>query len=239
MISSILLFSPGKILCSHMGTLVLLRHGQSQWNLENRFTGWSDQPLTERGRKDAAMAAIVIAAFRFDRAFTSRLVRATETLDIVLQTLDQTRIHIVRDSALNERFYGDLQGLNKAETAAKYGKEQVQLWRRSFSTRPPNGESHEDCERRTKPFFDQYILPFVTKGETVLVAAHGNSLRPIIRELDHLDPETAASLEIGLCTPYIYHFDGSQLVGKEILDVPGIVTQGASLTEAKVEEGRM
>ncbi|MDD5026687.1 MAG: 2,3-bisphosphoglycerate-dependent phosphoglycerate mutase [Candidatus Peribacteraceae bacterium] len=222
-----------------MGTLILLRHGQSQWNLENRFTGWTDQPLTDRGRLDAAACAKVLKKFRFDRAFTSRLIRATQTLEVVLKELKQTSIPVTEDSALNERHYGDLQGLNKAETAKKFGEKQVQLWRRSFFTRPPNGESMEDCERRTKPYFLQYILPFVTKGETVLVAAHGNSLRPIIKYLDHLEPEEAASMEIGLCTPYIYAFKEDKVVKKEILEVPGIVTKGASLTETKVKEGKV
>ena len=221
-----------------MGTLILLRHGQSQWNLENRFAGWTDIPLTDRGRQDAAACAKVLKKFRFDRAFTSRLLRATQTLDVVLKELKQTAIPIECDSALNERHYGDLQGLNKAETAKKFGEEQVQLWRRSYSTRPPNGESMEDCERRTKPYFLQYILPFVVKGETVFVAAHGNSLRPIIKYLDNLDPEKAATMEIGLCTPYVYTFDGDKIAKKEVLEVPGIVTKGASITETKVKEGR-
>lgn len=222
-----------------MGTLLLIRHGQSQWNLENRFTGWTDQPLTEQGKKDAATAAGVLKNYRFDRAFTSRLIRANQTLDTLLTTLGQTNIPIVYDSALNERHYGDLQGLNKAETAKKYGVDQVQLWRRSFSTRPPNGESHEDCERRTKPFFEQYIFPFLAKGECVLVAAHGNSLRPIMKKLEGLDPEVAAKLEIGLCTPYVYTFEGEKMTKKEIIEVPGIVTQGASLTSTSVKEGRV
>lgn len=222
-----------------MGVLILIRHGQSQWNLENRFTGWTDIPLTERGREDAVAAAKALSAFRFRRAFTSKLLRASETLDIILKTLGQTAIPIEADTALNERHYGDLQGLNKAETAAKYGKEQVQLWRRSFFTQPPGGESMEDCEKRTLPYFLNSILPHVSQGETVLVAAHGNSLRPIIKYLDQLDPETAATLEIGLCTPYVYTFDGEKLIKKEMISVPGIVTQGASLTEKDVKEGRV
>ncbi len=222
-----------------MGTLILIRHGQSQWNLENRFTGWADQPLTERGRKDAAAVGGVLKKYQIDRAFTSRLVRASETLDIILKTLGQEKNPVTFDSALNERHYGDLQGLNKAETAQKYGEEQVQLWRRSWSTRPPNGESHEDCERRVAPFFHQYILPFVEKGETVIIAAHGNSLRPMIKEFDKLSGEEAATLEIGLCTPYVYQVEGGKVIQKEILEVPGIVTQGASLKETKVSEGRI
>jgi len=222
-----------------MGTLILIRHGQSQWNLENRFSGWTDIPLTERGKSDAVLTAKTLTKYRFDRAFTSRLIRANETLDAILSTLKQTKIPVEYDSALNERHYGDLQGLNKAETAKKYGEEQVQQWRRSFYTRPPNGESFEDCERRTKPYFFQYILPCVVKGETVLVAAHGNSLRPMIKYLDKLEPEASAALEIGLCTPYIYSFDGDRLVQKEILEVPGVVTKGASLKETQVKEGRV
>lgn len=217
----------------------MLRHGQSQWNLENRFAGWTDIPLTDRGREDAAKAAKAFARYRFDCAFTSKLVRASETLEVVLKVLKQTTIPIEADTALNERHYGDLQGLNKAETAAKYGKEQVQLWRRSFFTRPPGGESMEDCEKRTLPYFLQKIFPCVSQGETVLVAAHGNSLRPIIKHLDKLTPEAAAALEIGLCTPYVYTFEGKKIVKREVLEIPGIVTKGASVTEARVQDGRV
>lgn len=221
-----------------MGILVLIRHGQSQWNLENRFAGWSDIPLTEQGRKDAAKTGEAIREFAFDRAWTSRLVRATETLDVILKTLKQ-KPRIENDSALNERHYGDLQGLNKAETAAKYGQDLVYQWRRSYATRPPNGESIEDCDRRTLPVFRQFIMPDVAAGKTVLVAAHGNSLRPIIKFLENLDPDTAATMEIGLCTPYIYWFDGEKVTKKEVREVPGIVTKGASQTEMKVQEGRV
>lgn len=222
-----------------MGVLVLIRHGQSQWNLENRFAGWTDIPLTDRGRDDAVKAAQALSAYRFDRAFTSKLVRGSETLDIILKTIRQPGIPIEADTALNERHYGDLQGLNKAETVEKFGKEQVQLWRRSYFTRPPNGESMEDCEKRTLPYFLEKIFPHVAKGETVLVAAHGNSLRPIIKFLDKLEPEATAALEIGLCTPYVYTFEGEKLAKKEEISVPGIVTRGASLTEKNVKEGRV
>ncbi len=222
-----------------MGILILVRHGQSQWNLENRFTGWTDVPLTDRGREDAAKAGEALSTFRFDRAFTSKLVRASETLDIMLKTLKQTKIPVEADTALNERHYGDLQGLNKAETAEKYGTEQVQLWRRSFFTRPPNGESMEDCEKRTLPYFLEKIFPHVVQGETVLVEAHGNSLRPIIKHLDHLEPDATAALEIGLCTPYIYTFEGEKFIKKEVVSVEGIVTKGASLTEKSVKEGQV
>ncbi len=221
-----------------MSTLVLIRHGQSQWNLENRFTGWTDVPLTEQGMADAAKAAEVLKEFTFDAAFTSRLQRANQTLDTILKVIGQSP-EVMMDSALNERHYGDLQGLNKAETAEKYGQDQVQLWRRSFSTRPPNGESVEDCERRTWPFFQQYIFPHLQAGKTVIVAAHGNSLRPIVKNLEGMSGDDVAVLEIGLCTPYIYTFDGDKVVNKEIREVPGIVTKGSSLTEKKVEGGRV
>lgn len=221
-----------------MSTLVLLRHGQSQWNLENRFTGWTDVSLTEQGVADAAKAAEVLREYTFDYAFTSRLQRANQTLDIILQSLGQ-RPEIVFDSSLNERHYGDLQGLNKAETAEKYGTEQVQLWRRSFSVRPPNGESVEDCERRTWPFFRQYITPHLQDNKTVIIVAHGNSLRPIIKNLERMSGDDVAVLEIGLCTPYIYTLEGDTVVHKEIREVPGIVTKGSSLTEKNVEGGRV
>lgn len=222
-----------------MGRLVLVRHGQSQWNLENRFTGWTDVPLSERGKSDAVLCAKALGEFNFSRVFTSRLLRATQTLEIMLRTL-KINIPVENDSALNERHYGDLQGLNKAETAEKYGKEQVQKWRRSFFTRPPDtsgeGESMEDCDRRTRPFFRQYILPFVTeKNEDVLVVAHGNSMRPIIKYLERLEPEMTAKLELGLCVPYIYTFEGENMMKNEIREIPGALTKGSSLTEKRVE----
>ncbi len=221
-----------------MSALVLIRHGQSQWNLENRFTGWTDVPLTEQGQKDASLSAHSLAGFHFTTAFTSRLLRANQTLDVIVKELNLT-MPIEKDSALNERHYGDLQGLNKAETVEKFGKEQVQLWRRSYFTRPPNGESMEDCERRTVPFFTQYILPLVQVGQDILVVAHGNSLRPIMKYLENLDPEVVATLEIGLCTPYVYTFEGEKITGKRVIEVEGIVTKGASLEQKTVEGGRV
>ncbi len=222
-----------------MGTLILIRHGQSQWNLENRFTGWTDVPLTPQGEKDAATAAKYLKEFHFDCAYTSRLQRAAKTLDILLHGLGQSTVPVTADSALNERHYGDLQGLNKAETAEKYGQEKVLLWRRSYSTRPPNGESVEDVGYRVLPLIKWEVLPLVYAGQTVLVAASGNSMRPIIKWLDHLDDETAATMEVGLCTPYIYSFEGEKMVKREKREIPGIVTKGASQTEAKVTEGRV
>jgi 2,3-bisphosphoglycerate-dependent phosphoglycerate mutase len=205
-----------------MSTLVLIRHGQSTWNLENRFTGWTDVPLTDRGEADAKLTGNLLKGkYTFDIAFTSRLKRANDTLAIVLQAMG-TEVPTEYDSALNERHYGDLQGLNKAETAEKYGADQVKLWRRSYDTPPPNGESMADCERRTMPFFLQYVLPLVQSGKNVVIVAHGNSLRPIMKYLENLEKEAAASMEIGLVTPYVYTFEGKKSVKKEVLDVPGI-----------------
>src|SRR3989339_1631684 len=163
-----------------MGVLILIRHGQSQWNLETRFAGWPDIPLTDRGREDAGKAAAALASHRFNRAFTSKLNRASETLSIILQALKQTGIPIEADAALNERHYGDLQGLNKAETAEKFGAEQVHIWRRSYDIAPPNGESLKDTAARTLPYFNTKILPDIKAGKNILVVAHGNSLRSIV-----------------------------------------------------------
>lgn len=206
-----------------MGTLVLLRHGLSQWNLENRFTGWTDVPLSERGLADAEKTPGVLGDLRFDVCWTSRLQRAQHTLGRILEGLGQGSVHVERDTAFNERHYGELQGLNKAETIAKHGEEQVKLWRRSFATRPPGGESIEDCVRRVMPVFTQYVLPDLAAGKTVLIAAHGNSLRPIFRALDALDDETTATLEVNLTTPYVYRFEGEKPVEKTMRPVPGIV----------------
>ncbi|MBI2636198.1 2,3-diphosphoglycerate-dependent phosphoglycerate mutase [Candidatus Peregrinibacteria bacterium] len=205
-----------------MGTLILVRHGQSQWNLENRFTGWTDIPLTAQGEKDAELCGASLSEFHFDMGFVSRQQRSQKTLEAILRAQGQNNIPTVSDSALNERHYGDLQGLNKAETIRKYGEEQVRQWRRSYTIRPPNGESIEDCVRRTVPFFREYILKEVAAGKTVIVAAHGNSLRPIIMHLDGLTGEQAAALEIPFCVPYVYSFDGCRMTGKEIREVPGM-----------------
>ncbi len=221
-----------------MSTLILIRHGQSQWNLENRFTGWTDVLLTDRGRSDAKKTAEALKNFSFDLGFTSRLQRAAETLAIILETLKQ-KIPITVDSALNERHYGDLQGLNKAETAKKYGQEQVMIWRRSYSTPPPNGESIAQVALRVLPLFKWTILPEVQSGKNVIVCASGNSLRPILQFLDGLDDDTTASMDVGLCMPYVYHYEGKKMVRKETIEVPGIVTKGASQTETTVKEGRV
>ena len=227
------------ILLSAMGVFVIIRHGQSQWNLENLFAGWSDIPLTEQGRNDAAVVAHHLQDFHFDVAFTSKLQRASETLHIILQELQRQCVHVIADQSLNERHYGDLQGLNKAELAAKYGQEQVYRWRRGYSNRPPGGESIEDCVKRVTPYFVEHILPEVVAGKTVLVVAHGNSMRPMVKYLEDLDAPTTATMEIGLRTPYIYWFEGGRVAKKEVREIPGIVTKGASQTEAIVHGGRV
>ena len=211
-----------------MGTLILIRHGQSQWNLENRFTGWTDVPLTEQGAKDAVSCAKVLKGTKFDMGFVSRLKRAQDTLSLILKELGQSNLMVEKDSSLNERHYGDLQGLNKAETAQKYGEEQVRLWRRDYGTRPPNGESMEDCERRTLPFFKQYILPHLNEGKTVVVGLHGNSMRPIMKYLENLSTDVAASMELNFCTPYIYTIEDGKMTGKEVRDVPGLGAKGTA-----------
>ncbi len=190
-----------------MGRLVLLRHGESQWNLENRFTGWVDVPLSPKGEEEARAAGRKLAGMRFDCAFASVLKRAIDTMDIVLESLGQTQIPIEKDDALNERRYGDLQGLNKAETAAKYGDQQVKLWRRSYDIRPPGGESLKDTAERVLPYYERQILPEILAGKTILVAAHGNSLRALVMQLDRLAPEEVLELNIPTGVPILYEFD--------------------------------
>jgi 2,3-bisphosphoglycerate-dependent phosphoglycerate mutase len=206
-----------------MATLTLVRHGQSQWNLENRFTGWEDVPLTDKGRDEAARAggSLKDTGIAFTKAYTSELQRAQHTLDIILDALGQKNIPIVRHLALNERHYGDLQGLDKAETAAKYGDEQVHIWRRSYDVPPPGdaGESLKDTAARTLPYFNENIIEDLKKGETIIVAAHGNSLRSIVMELDKLTREQILELNIDTGVPIVYDFDDDMNVtSKKILD---------------------
>ncbi|MDF0665302.1 MAG: 2,3-bisphosphoglycerate-dependent phosphoglycerate mutase [Nitrospira sp.] len=190
-----------------MARLVLLRHGESQWNLENRFTGWVDVPLSAKGVEEAKQAGEKLRGFAFDRAFSSVLTRANETLRIVLEVLGQTTIPVEKDKALNERMYGDLQGLNKAETAKKYGDAQVKIWRRSYDVKPPGGESLKDTAERTLPYYAKMIKPHLLKGETIIIAAHGNSLRALVMELDQLSREEVLELNIPTGVPLLYEFD--------------------------------
>jgi 2,3-bisphosphoglycerate-dependent phosphoglycerate mutase len=190
-----------------MARLILLRHGESQWNLENRFTGWVDVPLSPRGIQEAKDAGEKLRRFTFDRAFTSVLARANETLRLVLDTIGQTGIPIEKDKALNERMYGELQGLNKDETVKKYGEAQVKIWRRSYDVRPPGGESLKDTAERVLPYYEQTIKPYVLNGDTILVAAHGNSLRALIMELEQLSREQVLELNVPTGAPLLYELD--------------------------------
>ncbi|HEY5627617.1 MAG TPA: 2,3-bisphosphoglycerate-dependent phosphoglycerate mutase [Nitrospira sp.] len=192
-----------------MARLVLLRHGESQWNLENRFTGWVDVPLSPRGIQEAKNAGEKLRSFTFHRAFTSVLARANETLRLALETIGQTGIPIEKNKALNERMYGELQGLNKAETAKKYGDEQVKIWRRSYDVPPPGGESLKDTAERVLPYYDQHIKPHVLNGETILIAAHGNSLRALVMQLEGLSKEQVLELNIPTGAPLLYELDAT------------------------------
>lgn len=233
-----------------MSKLILLRHGQSLWNAANKFTGWVDVPLSERGRAEATIASCKLrdGGLHIDVCFTSMLIRAIETAIVCLTECDEIRdgkipiiqhpeddpnwhgwdeyegdrkqeIPIFPSAALDERYYGKLQGLNKAEMAEKYGAEQVKLWRRSFSEKPPGGESLEDTSLRTLPFFRDCILPHLKQGDNVLIAAHGNSLRSIIMDLDNLSPEDVPHLELATGVPIVYEINADgQVVNKIILD---------------------
>ncbi len=192
-----------------MARLVLLRHGESQWNLENRFTGWVDVPLSPKGIEEAKQAGEKLRGLTFDRAFTSVLTRANETLRLVLEAIGQTAIPIEKDKALNERMYGDLQGLNKAETAKKYGDAQVKIWRRSYDVKPPGGESLKDTAERALPYYEKMIKPSLLKGETIIIAAHGNSLRALVMELDQLSKDEVLELNIPTGVPLLYELDNS------------------------------
>jgi 2,3-bisphosphoglycerate-dependent phosphoglycerate mutase len=189
--------------------LVLVRHGQSEWNLKNLFTGWRDVGLTEKGVAEAHAAgqALKAAGLTFDVAYTSVLSRAEETCRIMLQELGQPDLPTIRDAALNERDYGELTGLNKDDARARFGEEQVHIWRRSFDVPPPGGESLKDTAARTLPYFHKEILPRVTAGERVLVAAHGNSLRSIIMDVEGLSAEQILGRELATGVPIIYRLD--------------------------------
>jgi 2,3-bisphosphoglycerate-dependent phosphoglycerate mutase len=188
-----------------MTKLVLVRHGQSQFNLENRFTGWLDVPLTEQGKSEAKKTASFLKQkdFHPDLAFTSVLQRAQNTLQILKSEMG-FEVPTSNDQALNERHYGDLQGKNKAETAAQFGEQQVHIWRRSFDIAPPNGESLKDTANRTIPYFNNKILPQLKLGKNVLVVAHGNSLRSIVMEIEKMTPEQILKTELATGEPRIY-----------------------------------
>jgi 2,3-bisphosphoglycerate-dependent phosphoglycerate mutase len=231
-----------------MTKLILVRHGQSLWNALNKFTGWVDVPLSERGRAEATIASCRLSGYRVNVCFTSKLIRAIETATICLTENDDIcdgKIPIIKhelpdpdwhgwdnydgnpaeelpiftNAALDERFYGDLQGLNKTDTAAKYGQEQVQAWRRSYNIRPPGGESLEDTQQRVVAYFSSRILPHLIAGDNVLIAAHGNSLRSIIMILDRLNPDEVAALELTTGVPIVYDLDATGAsIGKKVLN---------------------
>jgi 2,3-bisphosphoglycerate-dependent phosphoglycerate mutase len=190
-----------------MPKLVVVRHGQSQWNLENRFTGWVDIELSPKGIEEAHNAGKKLKGFEFDIAFASALKRAQNTLYIILDEIGQGKIHIEFDKALNERMYGDLQGLNKDETRKKFGDAQVKIWRRSYDIAPPNGESLKDTAARVLPYWNYNIVPQLKAGKNVLISAHGNSLRALIMHLEKLSKEQILETEIPTGDPKYYDLD--------------------------------
>lgn len=202
--------------------LVLIRHGQSEWNLKNLFTGWRDVDLTEQGVAEARAAGKKLKArgIEFDVAFTSVLKRAQHTLSLVLEEMGQSALIVHKDKALNERDYGDLNGLNKDDARKKWGEEQVHIWRRSYDTPPPGGESLKDTVARALPYFIQEILPAVLRGERTLVAAHGNSLRALIMVLERHTPESIIARELATGVPIIYKLNADSTVAEK-LDLAG------------------
>jgi len=193
------------------GTLILVRHGQSEWNLKNLFTGWKNPDLTEQGIEEARAAGrkLKAAGYRPTVFYTSALVRAQHTLDLILEELGIVNVVITRNQALNERDYGDLSGLNKDDARAKWGEEQVLIWRRSYDVPPPGGESLKDTAARTLPYYEERILPVVKAGETVLVAAHGNSLRSMVMAIEGLTPDEILKRELATGEPVIYRISKS------------------------------
>ena len=191
-----------------MGVLILIRHGQSVWNAENRFTGWTDVELSQKGVGEAERAGDILSEIRFGVVHTSGLIRAQKTAEIIMSRNNVSgKIPVMKDQRLNERHYGDLQGLNKAETAEKHGAEQVHIWRRSFDVPPPGGESLKMNAERTIPYFEEEIVPDLKDGKNVLVSAHGNSLRSIVMHIESISPEEIVSLEIATGTPMFYKYD--------------------------------
>jgi len=209
-----------------MNKLILLRHGQSQWNLENRFTGWKNVPLTEKGELEAQKAGELIRKHNIsiDRVFSSVLERANRTAEIAIKKaelnnlLENNKIIMTCSEKLNERDYGDLVGLNKQETADKFGKDQVHIWRRSYDTPPPNGESLKDVVERVSPYFKENIKPLIDKGENILIAAHGNSLRAMMIELGMYKPEEISNIELPTGSPLCINLDQGRLVDFKYLD---------------------
>ena len=209
-----------------MNKLVLLRHAQSQWNLENRFTGWKDVPLTKKGIDEANNAGLLLKKNNIivDKVFSSVLERANKTAEIALKAsenlnlFENGKLIYEKDQRLNERDYGDLVGLNKSETADKFGKEQVHIWRRSYDTPPPNGESLEDVVKRVSPYFTETILPLILDKKNILIAAHGNSLRAIMIQVGLYKPEEISSIELPTGTPLCLDYDNGKLIDNYYLE---------------------
>ncbi len=202
------------------GTLVLVRHGQSDWNLKNLFTGWKDPDLTPLGIEEANAGGRALADYgiKYDVAFTSVLTRAQHTLKLILDNIGQPDLETIKDQALNERDYGDLSGLNKDDARAKWGEEQVHIWRRSYDVPPPGGESLRDTGARVWPYYLTEILPRVLRGENVLVAAHGNSLRSLVMVLDRLTKEQILALNLATGVPMVYKLNAdSTVASKDVL----------------------
>ena len=203
-----------------MSRLVLVRHGQSEWNEKNLFTGWRDPGLTQQGIGEAKAAGIALKAggISFDLAFTSNLQRAQKTLSLLLAEQGQTDLAVTRNEALNERDYGDLAGLNKDDAREKWGAEQVHIWRRSFDKPPPGGESLKDTAARVLPYYEAEILTLIRAGKDILIAAHGNSLRALVMRLEGLSPAQILDVNIGTGVPYIYDMDeDGAVIGNDIL----------------------
>jgi 2,3-bisphosphoglycerate-dependent phosphoglycerate mutase len=196
--------------------LVLVRHGESEWNRKNLFTGWRDVDITERGAAEARAAGRKLKAqgFRFDVAFTSALIRAQHSLDLILEELDQKAVAVFKEAALNERDYGELVGLNKDDARAKWGEDQVHLWRRSYDVAPPGGESLKDTAARVLPYYIQDILPRVLRSDNVIVAAHGNSLRALVMVLERLSPAEIVAREIATGVPLVYRLNADSTVAE-------------------------
>ena len=209
-----------------MNKLILLRHGQSQWNLENRFTGWKNVPLTEKGKTEAKKAGELLKKHNIhvDRVFSSVLERANRTAEIAIthaklnNLLENNKLIMTCSEKLNERDYGDLVGLNKQETADKFGKDQVHIWRRSYDTPPPNGESLKDVVDRVSPYFEEYIKPALNLGENILIAAHGNSLRAMMIELGMYKSEEISNIELPTGSPLCINLDQGRLIDFNYLD---------------------
>ena len=192
----------------NLSYLVLIRHGQSEWNEKNLFTGWKNPPLTEKGIEEAELAGIRIKNLNIDFShyFTSELIRAQETGEIILNQLEKEKIIKTRSQNLNERDYGDLSGLNKDEAKKEWGKDQVHIWRRSFDIPPPGGESLKDTADRVLPYFEEEIKPLVEQGNNILICAHGNSLRSLIMSLEEISPSEIVKVEIGTGEPILFSY---------------------------------